>query len=503
MDPPQRPTRVTINQSQKSSLDDASSRSSSSPIANAATSISFVNKLKHKVRDNAAAIKTAADAFALATKDPEAAAALPLKSVKYGNNGGGGDRGSVADASVVGDRLSVMEDGVPPTGGSPAALADVRETPVDEPACAPAAATVAVAPPRKRASLAGGFAIAIKEAHLPAAHVPRPRAASGYDRARGRTAAAHEGIVLLKKGCPAIKVSQRGRQRPTTFRLSDNEASLGWDGAGVAILGKPRQVLLADVLAVQVGQESQAFSRARLASGRADKQLLPPAMSLTLKLTADLPARPDDMDEEGRRSAAAKDSGSNRERGTLDVCLHDQATFDLWVAALEALTSDIKLRPAPYASPMNPMHASAASSVSKEAPPDATCYERLRDASLRLLSHYSQTRLFVVITVVWGLCVVVFGALYFFLLVGWHGMEANAATDLGNVSIQILTGLFSYILFLTLPWRVANMVHLLFSKRSCEAGMDLYGRPTNGICAREQNKPNTRRVFITLPLLVS
>ena len=55
---------------------------------------------------------------------------------------------------------------------------------------------------------------------------------------------------------------------------------------------KPRQVLLADVLAVQVGQESQAFSRARLASGRADKQLLPPAMSLTLKLTADLPARP-------------------------------------------------------------------------------------------------------------------------------------------------------------------------------------------------------------------
>ena len=60
----------------------------------------------------------------------------------------------------------------------------------------------------------------------------------------------------------------------------------------------------------------------------------------------------------------------------------------------------------------------------------------------------------------------------------------NAATDLGNVAIQILTGQFSYILALTLPWRLGNAIHLMRCHRPCDAGLDLYGRPTNGIwCA--------------------
>ena len=39
--------------------------------------------------------------------------------------------------------------------------------------------------------------------------------------------------------------------------------------------------------------------------------------------------------------------------------------------------------------------------------------------------------------------------------------QLDEANDLANVSIQILTALFSYILFLTLPWRISNAVHLL------------------------------------------
>lgn len=48
--------------------------------------------------------------------------------------------------------------------------------------------------------------------------------------------------------------------------------------------------------------------------------------------------------------------------------------------------------------------------------------------------------------------------------------------------MQIITALFSYILGLTLPWRLANAVHLAgWAGRSCKAGVDFYGRPATGI----------------------
>ena len=117
---------------------------------------------------------------------------------------------------------------------------------------------------------------------------------------------------------------------------------------------------------------------------------------------------------------------------------------------------------------------------------------------------------------------VVFGVLFFFLLVGWHGFPPLAtpnatngsdappldpptseADHLGNIAIHILTALFTYISFFTLPWRVANAVHLLGCRRSCEAGRDFYGRATKGIwCAQRQPfvAPLTRRPFDPSPL---
>ena len=99
-----------------------------------------------------------------------------------------------------------------------------------------------------------------------------------------------------------------------------------------------------------------------------------------------------------------------------------------------------------------------------------------------------------------------FGLLYFCCLVGWHAFEFELlednvtlgrspdADDLGNVSIQILTALFSYITLFTIPWRFANAIHLSCSHRDCDAGCDFYGRPTRGIWFHIP--PKKRRIVV-------
>ena len=65
----------------------------------------------------------------------------------------------------------------------------------------------------------------------------------------------------------------------------------------------------------------------------------------------------------------------------------------MWVSALRQLLSEGQQRPAEYAKPFNPMHASAGTALALAAPKDATLYERFRDASLRGLYDYMQTHL--------------------------------------------------------------------------------------------------------------
>ena len=79
------------------------------------------------------------------------------------------------------------------------------------------------------------------------------------------------------------------------------------------------------------------------------------------------------------------------------------------------------------------------------------------DHVLRALQH----RTFVFISAVWLLAVVVDGALFFFLMVGWDAVPTEKRKNLMlNTSIQILNYLFTYMSAFNLPDRVAKFVGL-------------------------------------------
>jgi len=330
----------------------------------------------------------------------------------------------------------------------------------------------------------------------------------GRSRSTGKTngrrsVAAVEGIMLLKKGSTAVKYSRKGKPRSATFKLSKDEAVLSWTGARAAgLMGSGRSVVLADVVELVIGNQSGVFQRSiQRAAEEANPIEVPAHLCFSLILIGAMPRPPSEMDDEAESAEPL-----NTDRTTLDISLDDEETFGYWVAALRALVSEVRNKPVAYASPLNPMHASAAASLRKDAPPDATMLEKLRDASLLCLDWYSKTWFFMIFTAIWALGVVVFGAMYAFLLVGWYGQKpmytdvngtelyvdgaegwtVETSTDIGNVCIQILTAQFTYILSLTAPWRLGNLFHLwakeLGMKRRCNAeGFDLYGRPTTGI----------------------
>ena len=457
--------------------------------------VSFVSKLKV----NAKAARAAANAFKQAVKDPEATQRTPTLQDD--------DRAPVQEDLEAQDKsteLAVINRS--PSSSVSGQTKRVRMGSV---------ATVAQASTAIVTVAQDGFAI-----------MPHRRGRRVSSLASRRSEAATDGISLLKKGCPAVKVSQRGRQRPTTFTLSDDESTLYWEGVGLsARLKGARSVPLSEVLQVMVGAQSEAFRRAQSQSQRTP---LNESTCLTLVLSTTV------MDDDGGLSQKnirvsgvgggkhSSQPSSPDQRSTLDIYLHDETTFGLWLAALRALTNEVRAKPAPYANPMNPLHASAAASLQREAPEDASCYEKLRDASLRGLAYYTQTRLFLITTILWVLAVSVFGVLYFFLLIGWHGFTPllivddltgqnitmsgqDRANELANVSVHALTGLFSYILGLTLPWRLANTIHLmngcggcLTPYRSCAPGHDLYGRPTNGIWFHIPTHKRRRIVFLLM-----
>ena len=76
---------------------------------------------------------------------------------------------------------------------------------------------------------------------------------------KSHSAAALEGIALLKQGCKVQKYSQNhAKAKLTTFKLSHDERTLSWEGEGVggmlsSLSGKRRSIELADILEVVVG----------------------------------------------------------------------------------------------------------------------------------------------------------------------------------------------------------------------------------------------------------
>jgi len=156
-----------------------------------------------------------------------------------------------------------------------------------------------------------------------------------------RSAAAAEGISLLKSGCVAAKFGKQGTPHATTFTLSLDERTLSWAARGVVsgLLPRSRAVDLRHVSRLLVGRESAVFERYRGRLSAPGRDYL----SLSLRF------------HEGGSGASASSSppaqykvrggmgpagggvepGSRRE--SLDVSFDDEVTFGLWVAALRAL----------------------------------------------------------------------------------------------------------------------------------------------------------------------
>ena len=135
--------------------------------------------------------------------------------------------------------------------------------------------------------------------------------------------------------------------------------------------------------------------------------------------------------------------------------------------------------------------------------------EILRDKWLNFTST-GRVHFYMGVTVM--LLIITDGALFFFLLIGAHGMcrpryDCNPRNWWYNFSIQLLNALFTYLASVSLPWRLSNAAHLYNGgssrkyNRSSDAGLDLYGQPTDKIWYHIPK--TTRRVIISFLVLNS
>ncbi|KAL1511046.1 hypothetical protein AB1Y20_005871 [Prymnesium parvum] len=170
-----------------------------------------------------------------------------------------------------------------------------------------------------------------------------------------RSTAAAEGVAMLKRGAAAIKFSRASdKSHPTTFRLSEDERVLSWEGSTLSkvLTREKREVALADVIELEVGadpppdplalQRTAAFGpRAhhvdsaspsfRTSAGRHSSGGEPHRM-LTLVLIGSLPAPPSLNDGAAAPAAPPRDSLRLQ-------CLDDKSAA-LWRAALRALLEE-------------------------------------------------------------------------------------------------------------------------------------------------------------------
>jgi hypothetical protein len=146
---------------------------------------------------------------------------------------------------------------------------------------------------------------------------------------RSHSAAALEGIALLKQGCKVQKYSQNhAKATLTTFRLSDDERTLLWDREGVggmlsSLSGKRRSIELADILEVVVGHEGALFRDGEESSGQAN-------LALSLILMPSLPEAPECSD-------GGKPEAKPEERAALDLAFTDDEQFGLWLVPLRVM----------------------------------------------------------------------------------------------------------------------------------------------------------------------
>lgn len=115
-------------------------------------------------------------------------------------------------------------------------------------------------------------------------------------------------------------------------------------------------------------------------------------------------------------------------------------------------------------------------------------------------------RFFQVLDMIVFILVIADGAFFFFLLMGWQAMctprqDCEPRNWWYNWSVQVLTGLFTYMVTVSFPWRLANFWHTVgLGYRKNTPGLDLYGLPTKDIWF---HIPLCRRLWIIIILLLN
>jgi Protein of unknown function (DUF2985) len=120
--------------------------------------------------------------------------------------------------------------------------------------------------------------------------------------------------------------------------------------------------------------------------------------------------------------------------------------------------------------------------------PPPSQFERKRDALLRFLDTPFVQALGVLVLFL----VIVDGALFFFFLMGWQTLchepsrtDCEPRNGIYNASIQVLTGLFTIMTVISLPWRWTQASHafgvLQFPRRRNDVGHDMYGVPSHDV----------------------
>ena len=168
-----------------------------------------------------------------------------------------------------------------------------------------------------------------------------------------------------------------------------------------------------------------------------------------------------------------------------------------------SFTVHFQLQPVFALFPGTPLHASAAQALRRRAPADASSLERCRDKVLRTLTR----RTFLKIAVLWLLNAIGWVVLIVLLFLALHlgafgklGMDDSALKIWFNIAVKVMTGLFSYLNGISVPWRLSIAHHLFCSRRSCAPGRDFYGRPTEALWFL---LPIKRRRLIAVLLLIA
>ena len=171
------------------------------------------------------------------------------------------------------------------------------------------------------------------------------------------------------------------------------------------------------------------------------------------------------------------------------------------------------------APPGHPIPRSLAIALLEPTPADASRFEAARDAALRRFAGATVSRVFAGLAAVLLVALVVFGALIAWAVLGlflgvpngWdapsprcRAAAAAANVTLGardvprvagayvagactanqrwfNLCVKAFVGLFCYVHFLPIPWRVAVAAHAFGRARPSGPGVDFYGRPTTAL----------------------